>query len=133
MIAITVKQLIEASSCGALGRYLALDKPIGVAWKNRGQIAACNAEVKLYQEKQVELATKHGTKDVENPNIFRFDVGLELKPGESGPAQKAFTEAMNELLAQPIDTIPGEPVSVQLLGGRLSETDLVTLEPFLTD
>jgi hypothetical protein len=133
MITITVKQLIEASSCGALGRYLSLDKPIGVAWQNRGQVGACNAEVKLYQEKQVELATKHGVKDTENPNLFRFDVGMELKPGESGPAQKAFTAAMTELLAQPVDTIPGKPVSVQHLNGRLSEADLLTLEPFLTD
>jgi hypothetical protein len=133
MIKITVKQLIEASTSGALGRYLALEKPMTIAWKNRKQVSACNEEMKLYQEKQLALAEKYGTKDPEKPNVYLFDVGAELAPGEGGPQQKAFSAAMEELLAQPVDTIPGDPVSVQVLGGKLSETDLFYLEPFLTD
>ena len=131
MIKITVKQLVEAATSGALGRYLALEKPVSVSWKNRKQIPACNEEVKLYQEKQLALAEKYGTKDPEKPNVFKFDP--ELPPGQQGPQLKAFNAAMEELLAQAVDTIPGEPVSVSLLGGKLAETDLLLLEPFLTD
>ena len=133
MLKLTVRQLVDASNSGALRRYLNLEKPMTIAWKNRKQIAACDEELKLFGEKQVALAEKHGTKDPEKPNVFVFDVGVELKPGEIGPGRKAFTAAMEELLAQPVDTIPGDPVSVQILGGKLSESDLVFLEPFLTD
>ena len=133
MLKLTVRQLIDVSNSGALRRYLALEKPMTIAWKNRSQIAACDKELKLFQEKQRDLAEKYGVKDPEKPNVFVFDVGVELKPGEIGPQRKAFSEAMEELLNQPVDTIPGEPVSVQVLDSKLSESDLVFLEPFLTD
>jgi hypothetical protein len=133
MLKLTVRQLVEASNSGALDRYLRLEKPMTVAWKNRNQVAACDKELKLFGEKQLALAEKHGTKDPEKPNVFVFDVGAELKPGEIGPQRKAFSEAMEELLGQPVDTIPGEQVSVQVLSGKLAETDLLLLEPFITD
>ena len=133
MLKLTVRQLVDASNAGALGRYLHLEKPMTISWKNRKQIAACDEELKLFQEKQLALAEKHGTKDPEKPNTFKFDVGTELKPEEIGPQRKAFIAAMEELLNQPVDTIPGEPVSVQVLGGKLSEADMLLLEPFLTD
>jgi len=133
MIKITVKQLIEVANSGALRRYLALEKPVSVAWKNRKQVVACDEEIKLYSEKQLALAQKFGTQDPANSNAYLFDVGVELSPGEIGPQRKAFAAAMEELVAQQVDTIPGELVSVALLSGKLAETDLCLLEPFLTD
>jgi hypothetical protein len=133
MLKLTVRQLVDASNSGALRRYLTLEKPMTVAWKNRKQISACDEELKLFQERQLALAEKYGTKDPEKPNVFTFDLGVELKPGENGPQRAAFNDAFNELLNQPVDTIPGDPVSVSALDGKLSEADMMLLEPFLTD
>lgn len=134
MIKLTVKQLVEASTSGALRRYLSIKKPIELAWKNRKQIATCDEELVLYTEKQKALAQEFGTPDKDNPNMFKFDVDANLAPGEIGPQGKAFNEAFQALLAQTIDTIPGEPVPVSLVKNELvSEADLYLLEPFLTD
>ncbi len=125
MIKLTVKQLVEAAtgnqSGSALSRFFALDKPVAVAWQNRGQIKACTDEMKLYEERRLALCEKHGTKN-ESSSQFTFDV----------EGTKNFTTEMNELLKQEVE-LPGTPVKIASLNGRVSESDLSLIEPFLTD
>jgi hypothetical protein len=131
MIKLTVKQFIDASMSNpanpgagsALSRFFALDKPIAVAWKNRGQIKACTEEMKLYEERRIALCNKYGKKD-ETIGQYRFE-GEELKK---------FVAELEELDKQTVE-IPGEPIKIAQLGitNRLSEADLVLVEMFLTD
>jgi len=132
MIKLTVKQLLDASTTNlknpgagsALSRFFALDKPVAVAWKNRGQIKACTEEMRLYEERRVALCEQFGSKD-EGTGQFKFD----------DDGAKKFAEAIQELWKQDLDTIPGEPVKIESLGdgNRLSESDLELLGAFLTD
>jgi hypothetical protein len=131
MIKLTVKQLLDASATNpanpgagsALSRFFALDKPIAVAWKNRGQIKACTEAMRLYEEKRVALCEKYGKKN-EGETQFKFD----------GGGAKAFSEELQELWKQEIDDLPGEPVKISSLPeGLLSESDLYLIEAFLTD
>jgi hypothetical protein len=125
-IKITVKQLIDAATSGALGRYFALEKPIAATWKNRKQVEACNTELKAYDEKRIELCKKHGRLAENNIYLFTGD-GLDEK------AQANFDAEILELWKQDVDSIPGEPVKIQTITGSLKETDAVLLEPFLTE
>lgn len=142
MIKLTVKQLLDAAgngANGALNRYFTLEKPVAVAWKNRKQLEACNAEIKLFHERRIALCEKYGKKNPKTNN-YEFDVpetesteSPPPPPATPGPQRKLFDLAMEELNAQAVDTIPGEPVSVSTLTGVLSEADGLLLEPFLTD
>ena len=127
MIKLTVKQLVDAAtgnqSGSALSRFFALDKPVSVAWRNRGQIKACTEEMKLYEERRIALCDKHGTKDETNGN-YKFE----------GDSLNAFRSELEELGKQIVD-IPGEPIKLSELGtgSRLSESDANLIEMFLTD
>jgi hypothetical protein len=122
MIALTVKQLIESVQSGALGRLLALDKPIKVAWTNRKLGTSANDEIKAYDERRMVILKQHGTL-AEGAKEYTF---------AEGEAEK-FGAAHLELIQQTVE-LPGEPVKLADLGtGRLSELDLSVLEPFLTE
>ena len=122
MIKLTVKQLVEAVQSGALGRLLALDKPIKVAWANRKQGTSANDEIKAYDERRMVILKQHGTL-AEGAKEYTF---------AEGEAEK-FAAAHMELIQQTVE-LPGEPVKLADLGaGRLSEIDLSALEPFLTE
>jgi hypothetical protein len=126
MISITVKNLLDAASSGALNHFFAIDKPVAVAWKNRRQIAACNEELKLYEERRLALCKKYGTM---NDEMSKYVFTEENK--------RSFTTALNELFTQVVE-IPGDPVKVSDLSApksptRLSDNDLAQLEPFLID
>lgn len=137
MIKITLKNLLDVAHSGALNRFLSIDKPVAVAWKNRRQATACNEEMKLYEERRLALCEKYGKKN-EDKRRYEFDDANKL----------AFEAAQNELLDQVLDSIPGDPVRISDLASskspvyrlsgveldvRLSENDLLLLEPFLTD
>ena len=122
MIKLTVKQLVEATQSGALGRFLTLDKPIKVAWANRKQGPAATDELKLYDERRTALLKQHGT----------LSEGAKEYTFADGEGEK-FQSAHAELIAQTVE-LPGEPVKLADLGaGRLSEIDLSVLEAFLTE
>ena len=122
MIKLTVKQLIESVQSGALGRLLALNKPIKVAWANRKLGTSANDEIKAYDERRKVLLEQHGTL-VEGAQEYTFADGEGAK----------FQTAHLELIQQTVE-LPGEPVKLADLGaGRLSEIDLSVLEPFLTE
>jgi hypothetical protein len=122
MIKLTVQQLVEAVQSGALGRLLALDKPIKVAWANRKQGTAATEELKSYDERRMALLKAHGTL-AEGATQYTF---------ADGEADK-FQAGHAELIAQTVE-LPGEPVKLADLGaGRLSEMDLSLLEAFLTE
>lgn len=153
MIKITVKKLVEAAESQALARYFSLEKPISIAWKNRKQVSACNEELKLYHERRIALCDKYGKRN-EQTNTYEFDLEPVVSESatsesatpasttpdpvtlksiiQSGPQKKAFDLAMQELWEQTI-SLPGEPISVAVLTGNLSEVDGERLEPFLTD
>lgn len=142
MIKITVKQLTEAAMNGALNRFFTLEKPVAVAWANRKQMDACNEELKLANERRLALCEKYGTKDPKTGNYF-FDLPIKAdgtpdfeaatKQTEPGPKKLAFDKELTELWDQVIDTIPGNPVKIADLTGKLTETDSKFLEPFITD
>ena len=134
-ITITVKNLTLAAQSGALARFFALDRPIQVAWKNRKQVSSTTEELKLYNEKLKALCEKYGTVDPTNPDVYRFDVDDKSVPaGTDGPNKKLFIIARDELEAQVIDTIPGEPVKVSETVGSLKLADCELLEgSFLID
>ena len=128
MIKLTVKQLVDAATGNqngsALSRFFALEKPVAVAWRNRGQIKACTEEMKLYEERRIALCDKYGTKDEKTGN-YRFEDPDKLKK---------FTAELDELGKQPVE-ISGEPIKLSELvaGSRLSESDASLIEMFLTD
>jgi hypothetical protein len=132
MIKITVKQLIDAGTMGALSRYFALEKPITVSWKNRKQVAACEEEInKHYNERRIDLCKKHGRLD-EKTKEYVF-----TGEGVAPDAKENFEADLKKLWAEEID-LPGEQVSVSVLKGTPkaplpNEADLRLLEPFLTD
>jgi hypothetical protein len=126
MIKLTVKQLIDAASSGALGRYFTLEKPVAVTWKNRKQVEACNAELKAYDEKRIELCKKHGRLAENNTYVFTGE-GLDPR------AQANFDAEIQELWKQDVDSIPGDPVKIYSLKGSLTEVDASLLEPFLME
>ena len=134
-ITITVKQFVLAFESGALARFFAIDRPLQVAWKNRKQVSACEAEYKLYQGKLLDLCKKYGTPHPENPNVYEFDKDSDsLKPGEVGPQKMLFDQERELLDAQPVDDIPGDPVKVSVASGSLKLTDCEILEnTFLID
>lgn len=126
-IKITLRQLINAGSSGALSRYFSLEKPVSVSWKNRKQAAVCEEEVnKNYNDRRIELCKKYGRLD-EKTNQYVFT-------GENLPedALKNFETDINLLLNEEVE-IPGVPVKVSMIQGNIRETDLQFLEPFLTE
>lgn len=128
MIKITIKQLLDAGTSGALSRYFALDKPITVSWKNRKQVAACEEEInKHYNDRRLDLCKKYGHLD-EKTKEYVF-----VGEGVAADAKENFKGDMAKLLAEEIDNFPGEPVSVSVISGSIREADLRLLEPFLTD
>ena len=128
-ISLTVKQLVAATSVtgrprvadpSAMQRFFQCPKPASVAWANRKLIAACNEEIRLYDEHRLELCKKHG---VLNPKTNMFDF--------ANPASEAeFNRELAALQDQVVD-LPGIPVKIEYLGGTLSEIDLQLLEPFI--
>lgn len=125
-VTLTVKQLVDAAASGALARYFSIEKPVTVSWKNRKQVAACEEEHKRCDALRVELCKKHGRLDEKTKNYVFVGEGL------AADAPFLFNADMTSLLAQEVQ-LPGEPVSVSLLAGKLTERDLFFLEPFLTD
>ena len=134
-ITITVKKLVAASQSGALARYFDLDRPIQVAWKNRKQFATCTEELKLYNERLVELCKKYGTQNPKNASAYDFDLGNpDVKPGEPGPQKKLFNAEFEKLEAMVLEDIPGDPVKVSETQGTLKVSDCELLDgSFLVD
>jgi heterodisulfide reductase subunit B len=133
MIKLTVKQLVDAATSrvtdpyqtgSVLSRFFALEKPVAVAWRNRGQIKACTEEMKLYEERRLALCEKYGKK-IEKTGNYMF---------EDPENAKKFAAELEELGKQPVE-IPGEPIKLSELGtgSRLSESDASLIEMFLTD
>jgi hypothetical protein len=120
---ITVKQLVQAVTSGALSRLLAIPKTIAAGYKNRKLPSACEEEIRLYEKARAGLVEKHGG-TVPHPGA------LEYAFHDGG--REAFERDMVELLSQPIN-LPGEPIKLtDLLSGGLVESDYAVLEPFLT-
>jgi len=143
MIKITVKQLLDVATSGALARYFTLEKPIKVSWKNRQQVAVCEEEInKHYNDRRIELCKKHGRLNPKtNEYVFTAEgLSEDIKADFEDlakDAQKNFEDDLAKLWAEEIE-LPGEQVSVSVLKGTSknplpNEADMRLLEPFLTD
>lgn len=118
MLQLTVRELLEATQTGALGRLLSLPKPVPVAWANRKAAQSADNELRLFNERKSALVKECGGELPDGAREYEFP---------SKEAKARYVSAMDELLAQSVDI---DAVKLQLsdLRGDLSESDLVRLE-----
>jgi hypothetical protein len=121
-IPLTVKELVVLAQAGALGRFLAVPKPIKVGWENRKQGPMADTELKAYNDKRLELLKEVGATLADGSREYTFPDG----------AREQFQTAHDELMAQTVE-LPGYPVSLADLKGELSEADLCLLEKFVKE
>lgn len=118
-ITITVGQLADAMRSGSLSRFFNLRKPVAVAWRNRGQVAACNEAYASYDQQRLALCERYGSL---NPKTKQYDFTDEQRV--------LFDASYAELRSQPVD-LPGEPVSAGDLDGTISEVELGEISPLI--
>jgi hypothetical protein len=122
MVKLTVKELLEVTQTGAFGRFLAIPKPVAVAWANRKAGPSVDVELKAYSDRRDALLKEHGAVLPEGAVEYQF-------PG--GGLEK-FNAAMADLWAQSVE-VDAIPVKVTDLRGDLSESDLLRLEKLISE
>ena len=121
MIKVTVKQLVDAAQSGAYGRFANIRKTITAGHKNRKMPMAVLEELKHFETARAKIIEECEGKLSKDKTRYEF-----------GEKAAEFTQKFDELMAQPVDDLPGDAIKLaDLLDGGLLESDYALLEPFL--